>query len=103
MGTAMERAHAYLQVVISFALLFVATALFDNESRAQEATGEPLVNSLRGNVVRIVARWTDGSSEQTGYGFVVSQTSEYIYIVTADHVVRNSFSQGQVSIGLYFF
>ena len=40
-------------------------------------------------MVRITANWRDGST-QHGFGFVVGERDDELYIVTADHVVRGT-------------
>ncbi|WP_316233784.1 PAN domain-containing protein [Bradyrhizobium sp. SZCCHNPS2010] len=56
---------------------------------AQTNTGDALANDLKLNVVRVISRWTDGTQERSGFGFVVGVRDGNVYIVTADHVVRN--------------
>jgi len=53
---------------------------------AQGRSGENTALSLRSNVVKIT---THLSSEENGFGFVVGETSGKLYIVTANHVVRD--------------
>jgi hypothetical protein len=52
------------------------------------ATDE-LTLDLRRNVVRISARW-ENDAMRDGFGFVVGERDSYLYIVTADHVVRGA-------------
>jgi hypothetical protein len=82
-----ERAHLVLQVALSFVLLLVLK-LPGGEVIAQPSTGDMLANDLRPNVVRVNSRWTDGSVKG-GFGFVAGEQSGFLYIVTANHVVRN--------------
>jgi hypothetical protein len=56
---------------------------------AQTSNGDTLANDLRRNVVRVISRWSDGTTERSGFGFVVGERAGLFYIVTADHVVRN--------------
>jgi hypothetical protein len=50
------------------------------------APGEEFALNLRDHVVRIAAKWKDGSAHD-GFGFIVGE-DQGVYIVTADHVVR---------------
>lgn len=99
----MERAHSNLQVGLSLALLLLFNAFDANKAGAQTILGEALANDLRRNVVRIVSRWP-GGLEHSGFGFVVGERAGFIYIATADHVVRD-YSQNQIASapGLFFF
>ena len=82
----MERTYFVLQVALSFLLLFLLK-LPGDEAVAQ--SGDALTNDLRRNVVRVIARWTDGTPDKSGFGFIVGERAGLFYIVTADHVVRN--------------
>jgi hypothetical protein len=65
--------------------------------------GEQLAMALRDHVVRITANWRDGST-QHGFGFVVGERNNELYIVTADHVVRGTLPDELAeTIGLTFF
>ena len=65
--------------------------IFGSAPSAQElpAAGEQFAMGLRDHVVRITANWRDGST-QHGFGFVVGERDDDLYLVTADHVVRGT-------------
>jgi len=63
-----------------FALLFACPG-----SAEEPLTGEALARALRDNVVHIRADWGGGHQ---GFGFIVGERTQFLYIVTADHVVR---------------
>jgi Trypsin-like peptidase domain len=72
---------------------------------AQEmpATGEQFALALQAHVVRITANWRDGST-QHGFGIVVGERNDELYIVTADHVVRGTLPDELAeTISLTFF
>jgi hypothetical protein len=76
-------------------LLMVGTLCFDNAEA--QVNGEDLAINLRSNVVRVIARGPDNA----GFGFIVGERDGFVYIVTADHVVR--WDQDASSIGINFF
>jgi Trypsin-like peptidase domain len=55
--------------------------------QAQRSSGETLLSSLRNNVVRIAVERGEGGSDE-GFGFIVGQRANTVFIVTANHVVR---------------
>lgn len=79
----MERAHVDLPVALPFLLVWLLSLLV-SAALAQTAT-----DAVADNVVRVISRWTDGTSERDGFGFVVGERAGLVYIVAADHVVRN--------------
>jgi hypothetical protein len=87
----MERAKdaGLLSVTLRVVAILCALAIFGSAPPAQEAPppGEDLALKLRDHVVRIAATWRDGT-QQHGFGFIVGERDDDIYIVTADHVVR---------------
>jgi hypothetical protein len=100
MGASLERAYANFQVKLL--LLLTVIALNVSEVHAQSYTGDALANDLRRNVVRIVSRWTNGTQNKAGFGFVVGEREGLLYIITADHVVRDGFFAGSPGITFYF-
>ena len=49
-------------------------------------TADDLVLDLRRNVVRVAAQWAGNMHD--GFGLIVGERDDFLYIVTADHVVR---------------
>ena len=49
-------------------------------------TGEQTCNLLRNNVLQITATFSDGNDEN-GFGFVVGEKANTLYVVTAKHIV----------------
>jgi Trypsin-like peptidase domain len=79
--------------------------MFGSAPLAQEMlpAGEQFAMALQAHVVRITANWRDGST-QHGFGFVVGERNNELYIVTADHVVRGTLPDELAeTIGLTFF
>ncbi len=101
MGSTLERAHSNFQIGMALFLSLGLEILSAIASRAQPIPSEALANDLKNNVVRIVSRSSDGSP-RSGFGFVVGERFGLIYIVTADHVVRDS-APTPSAPGLYFF
>lgn len=100
MGSALERAHTNVPVKLLLLLVLVLAGI--PEALAQARVGEALANDLRGNVVRVIARWPGGAL-QSGFGFLVGERSGLLYIVTADHVVRDSnLTAGVPGITFYY-
>jgi Trypsin-like peptidase domain/PAN domain len=84
-----ERAHIVLQVALSFLLLLLLDLLGGDVNAQSTSSGDRLANDLRRNVVRVDMQWQDGSPRKSGFGFIVGERSNLLYIVTAYHVVRN--------------
>ena len=93
MGSAMERTQdaGVLGAIRQVGAILCALMIFGSAPPAQEmpAAGEQLAMALSAHVVRITANWRDGST-QHGFGFVVGERNDELYIVTADHVVRGT-------------
>ncbi len=89
MGCPLEHAHSNLPVKLLLLLALSLARLNVSEALAQAKTGEELANDLRRNVVRVTSRWTNGTSQRSGFGFLVGERNGLLYIVTADHVVRD--------------
>jgi sulfatase modifying factor 1 len=83
----MERTQAVFRMKlwhIALVTLATATAITACCAPSANLSGHEIARTLQPNVVRIEA----GSPEKrNGFGFVVSQDSGHLYIVTADHVV----------------
>jgi putative spermidine/putrescine transport system substrate-binding protein len=97
----MERPEVSHLMTVKFRLLLVAViatcvgglpALPDNDDAAL---------SLRDNVVRLQAEWSDGTS-QNGFGFIVAERGGKALIATANHVVRDSDTVAQ-KVTLWYF
>ena len=58
-------------------------------AQTSSSAADRLANDLRRNVVRVDMQWQDGSPRKSGFGFIVGERSNLLYIVTAYHVVRN--------------
>lgn len=101
MGCVVERAHFNLQIELPLLFLLVLGLLTGRDALAQSNSGEVLANDLRRNVVYVISRWADGS-QHTGFGFVVGERAGLLYIVTADHVVRDS-NQTSATPGVFFY
>jgi hypothetical protein len=71
--------------------ILVNTALLLSPAEAEVQDGEKLAQSLRGNVIRIVAEGTDGGRpwRQDGFGFIVGEREDRVLVVTANHVARS--------------
>ena len=100
MGASMGRARSTIQVGVAIA--FVALLASTKTASAQALRGDALANSLKGNVVRIAVKWPNDL--KTGFGFVVGEREGFIYIVTANHVVRgDNPTEVDNTPTLYFF
>ena len=64
-------------------------------SWAQSAPGDKAARALRVNVVAIEAEWEGGA--QQGFGFIVAQDGDEVYVATANHVVRDKYSDAVAS------
>jgi TPR repeat protein len=80
----MERTSIAAQVRLYFIAML---ASFLTSTGHCATSGEDLALDLRGNVVRVSAPWENGASYD-GFGFIVGERSGFVYIVTADHIVR---------------
>jgi TPR repeat protein len=70
------------------ALLVGGTLLTLAQSPAHgQSTGGDVALELRQNVVRVTAEWSNGTLSD-GFGFIVGERGGFLYVVTADHVVR---------------
>jgi hypothetical protein len=101
MGAAVERAHSARQVKLAVFLLLVVGALDVDRAAAQSARGDTLAEELRKNVVRVISRPSTGFPT-FGFGFIVGERSGSVYIVTADHNVRDASGTANPS-GIIFF
>jgi hypothetical protein len=103
----MERAQdaGVLGAIRRVGAILCALMMFGSAPPAQEMppAGEQFALALQAHVVRITANWRDGST-QHGFGFVVGERNDELYIVTADHVVRGTLPDELAqTIGLTFF
>jgi Trypsin-like peptidase domain len=86
----MERTTVAVQVRQRRAVLrsiFVLLTLAQFQA-SNAAADDELVLALRQNVVRIAARWQNGASND-GFGFIIGEGGGFVYVATADHVVRS--------------
>jgi Trypsin-like peptidase domain/PAN domain len=103
MGSPLERAHSNLPVKFLLLLGLALARLSVSEALAQARTGEAVANDLRRNVVRVTSRWTNGTPQRSGFGFLVGERNGLLYIVTADHVVRDdNLAVGVPGITFYY-
>lgn len=68
-------------------VLDCAILLWINPIDAQNDALTPLTESLKKNVVAIRANFAEGENEK-GFGFIVGEQNNLLYVVTAAHVVR---------------
>lgn len=73
--------HLHLLVVLIVANAVVMPTVWGKTS------GQGLVEAMRDNVVKIAAEWENGASHN-GFGFIVGQQGQELFIATANHVVR---------------
>ena len=74
--------------VLSLFVVCVGLGLNIGHGLHAQSRGENLAISLRDNVVQIVAERADGSHD--GFGFIVGERDNQVYIATANHVVRGT-------------
>jgi uncharacterized protein len=102
LGT-LERRCYKNQIKLPLSILLLCGMISADEARAQ-VRGEILANNLRNNVVRVVAQFSDNPVQQNGFGFVVGERGGFVYIVTANHVVRGDLGDRvPIATGLFFF
>ena len=68
-------------------VLTCAMSLWINPIAAQDDALTPLTESLKKNVVAVRANFAEGENEK-GFGFIVGEQNNLLYVVTAAHVVR---------------
>jgi hypothetical protein len=90
----MEWAQAVFRMkswYIALVMLAAATAITACNGISPGGQGrnrQAVTDILKPNIVRIEARLGAEGRRQDGFGFVVSEESDQLYIVTANHVVR---------------
>jgi TPR repeat protein len=85
----MEHTTTAVQIKRSLAASSVigAVLLFAHVQASGEPRSSDIVLELRPNVVRVTAQWKTGAVSD-GFGFIVGERDGFLYVVTADHVVR---------------
>jgi TPR repeat protein len=85
----MEHATTAVQIRQSLVASSVIAALllFAHVQASGEPRSSAIVLELRPNVVRVTAQWKTGAVSD-GFGFIVGERDGFLYVVTADHVVR---------------
>jgi len=66
----------------------IMVLLFTLEAQADSSQNSALIDSIKYNVIKIKATFTDNPT-QSGFGFIVGADESNEYYVTANHVVRN--------------
>ena len=108
MGFAMGRARFSIPVALAnlqwalACLLVLVGAVLTGAATAQSGSGDALANDLCRNVVHVIARW-NGSPRNDGFGFIVGEQGGFLYIVTANHVVRKNQSVVPDALTIVFF
>lgn len=82
-GTAAQMKQCLVSLLLGGALLFLA------QSHSYGQTTTELSLELRHNVVRVTATWANGTVYD-GFGFIAGERDGFLYIATADHVVRGN-------------
>jgi hypothetical protein len=95
----MERTTAFLQIGKRWAVLLCIGSMLPLTATRIQATEDEMALALRQNVVRIETEW-----KSDGFGFIVGERGGFLYIATANHVVRGtSPEQGGTSPFVSFF
>jgi hypothetical protein len=89
------------RILILFLSIFLVT-LSVNISRSRAVTIDEFSERITSNVVRIKAQFAD-NTELRGFGFIIVEQNEMLYIVTAAHVVMNPQSGKAIDIGISLF
>ena len=81
----MERTRASLQIGKRWAVLLCIGSMLPLASTRVQAVDDEMALALRQNVVRIETEW-----KSDGFGFIVGERGGFLYIATANHVVRGT-------------
>jgi len=81
----MERTRASLQIGNRWAVLLCIGSMLPLASTRVQAVDDEMALALRQNVVRIETEW-----KSDGFGFIVGERGGFLYIATANHVVRGT-------------
>ena len=71
------------------ALIIIGVSAWLSQLEAQSSKGDAVTEKFLPNVVQVQATFSDGAA-QTGFGFVVGERDNILYVVTARHVVRST-------------
>ncbi len=74
-------------------VLAIAAICWLSSDSYAEPIGDEVAGKFMNNVVRITAKFTDGNPEY-GFGFIVGEKINKLYIVTAKHVARRDAPPG---------
>ena len=86
----MERSRTAAQIRHCLAPLLLGGALLPvAQSQIHGQSTNDLSLELRRNVVRVTAQWASGTAYD-GFGFIIGERGGFLYVATADHVVRGS-------------
>ncbi len=78
-------------------LLFALTLLMSCGSAFSKTTGAQLAYDLKSNIVRVTSTNNCEADDDNGFGFIVSETCDHFYIITAYHVVCGPDAEAFVS------
>src|SRR5262245_65691738 len=81
----MERSIASLQIGNRLAVLLCIGSMLPLAATRIQAAEDEMALALRQNVVRIETEW-----KSDGFGFIVGERGGFLYIATANHVVRGT-------------
>jgi len=87
--------HCYYKLLLSF--IFVALI---NINALKPAYGDNLYDEaklFKNNVVQIFTTFSD-ESQESGFGFVIGERDDTLYLLTANHVVSNDKHQPSVTV-----
>ena len=86
----MERSRTAAQIKYCLVRLLLGGALLPvAQSHIHGQSTDNLSLELRRNVVRVTAQWANGTTYD-GFGFITGERDGFLYIATADHVVRGN-------------
>jgi len=86
----MERSRTAAEIKYCLARLLPGVALlFLVQSHIHGQSINDLSFELRRNVVRVAATWANGTAYD-GFGFITGERDGFLYVATADHVVRGN-------------
>jgi TPR repeat protein len=86
----MERSRTAAQIKYCLVRLLLGGALLPvAQSHLYGQSTDNLSLELRRNVVRVTAQWANGTTYD-GFGFITGERDGFLYIATADHVVRGN-------------
>lgn len=80
-----------MKILYSVFIFFVATANIHAQNNCS------ICDKFRNNVIQLTANFDDGR-EENGFGTVIAEKDNELYIVTAKHVIYNLDGKGFVSI-----